>query len=99
VALVVDTLGFLAAHVGDPQGNAFLLRVHTEDPERDLALRVEDAVELTDWEAGAPDSELRIPAEGFVRLIYGRLDVRHTPRVELTGPISLEDLRRMFPGV
>jgi hypothetical protein len=35
----------------------------------------------------------------FVRLVYGRLDPAHTPPVELTGPVTTDDLRRLFPGV
>jgi uncharacterized protein (TIGR03083 family) len=98
-ALLVDTLGPLAGRIGKPQGKAFLLRVHTEGPQRDFALRCGDAVWLTDWDGGSTDSVLWLPAEAFVRLIYGRLDPDHAPPVELTGPVSLDDLRHIFPGV
>jgi len=43
---------------------------------------------------GGPDLEL--PAEAFVRLVYGRLDPDHTPRVD--GDFDLESLRHVFPG-
>jgi hypothetical protein len=34
-----------------------------------------------------------------VRLIYGRLGPGHTPAgVEVTGNITLDDLRAVFPG-
>ena len=98
-ALLVDTLGFLAGHVGKSQGRDVRLHVVTEEPERELLLQVGDAVTLTRWDGGAADGELRIPAEAFVRLVYGRLDPDHTPHVEVTGPVSLDDLRRIFPGV
>lgn len=81
---------------GKPQGKEFRLRVRTEESERELLLQVGDAVTLTDWDGGAADGELRIPAEAFVRLNYGRLDPDHTV---LTGPVSLSDRRRVFPGV
>jgi hypothetical protein len=45
--------------------------------------------------ADIPDLEL--PAEAFIRLVYGRLDPDHTPAV--TGPADLNELRRAFPGV
>jgi uncharacterized protein (TIGR03083 family) len=99
VALLIDTLGFLADRVGQPQGRAFRLRVRTSEPERYLSLRVGDEVELTEWEDGSADGELRIPGEAFLRLVYGRLDPEHSPDVELTGAVALDDLRGVFPGV
>ena len=98
-ALLVDTLGFIAGRVGKPQGKEVRLHVRTDEPERELLLQLGDAVTLTGWDGGAADGELRIPAEAFIRLIYGRLDPDHTPHAELTGPVSLDDLRRVFPGV
>jgi hypothetical protein len=47
-------------------------------------------------EDGPPD--LRLPAEAFIRLVYGRLDSAHTPPVE-TGSTHLDELRRLFPGL
>ena len=41
---------------------------------------------------------LHLPAEAFVRLVYGRLDADHTPhRVQADG-LDLDDLRKVFPG-
>jgi uncharacterized protein (TIGR03083 family) len=99
VALLIDTLDFLANRVGKPQDKTFRLSVHPSAPERHLSLRVGDTVELTEWTEGPVDDELWIPAEAFLRLIYGRLDPDHTPPVELTGGLTLDDLRRIFPGV
>ncbi len=42
-------------------------------------------------------SELRLPAEAFVRLVYGRMDEAHTPAVESAG-VELDELRQIFPG-
>ena len=99
VALLVDTLGLLASRAGQPQGRAFRLRVQTSAPERQLSLRVGDVVELTEWTDGPAGGDLRIPAEAFLRLVYGRLDPAHAPEVELSGPVALDDLRAVFPGV
>ncbi len=41
---------------------------------------------------------MTLPAEAFVRLVYGRLDAAHTPPVDTDG-VSLDDLRAAFPGV
>jgi len=42
-------------------------------------------------------SELRLPAEALIRLVYGRLDEAHTPPAETAG-IELDDLRQIFRG-
>jgi hypothetical protein len=44
--------------------------------------------------SGEPD--LEIPAEGLIRLVYGRLDPDHTPPIG--GSADLDALRRVFPG-
>jgi len=99
VALLIDTLGFLANRAGKPQAKRFRLHVRTSEPEREFSLQVGDEVELAEWTDGAADSEMRIPAEAFLRLIYGRLDPEHTPAVETSGEITLDDLRAIFSGV
>jgi uncharacterized protein (TIGR03083 family) len=99
VDLLIDTLPSLAGRVGKPSEKAARLRVRTSGPVRDFALQLGDAVALTTWGDGANDGELLIPAESFLRLIYGRLDQDHTPAVELTGPVTLDELRAVFPGV
>jgi uncharacterized protein (TIGR03083 family) len=98
VDLLIDTLGLVAGFTGKPQGTTYRLRVRTTDPRRVLSLRVADAVDLTEWEDGTEDGVLQIPAEGFLRLAYGRLDPDHTPEYEITGPADMDELRRMFPG-
>jgi hypothetical protein len=42
---------------------------------------------------------LRLPAEAFVRLVYGRLDPDHTPPAVQADPDLLDKLRSTFPGV
>jgi hypothetical protein len=44
-----------------------------------------------------PAPDLELPAEAFVRLVYGRLDPAHTPPV--SGTADLDELRSVFPGV
>lgn len=99
VDLLIDTLGLLGNRAGKPQGRAFRLRVQTRAPERTFSLQVGEAVELPEGDAGPADGELRLPAEAFLRLVYGRLDPAHTPDVELSGPVTLDELRAIFPGV
>jgi uncharacterized protein (TIGR03083 family) len=97
VVLLIDTLGQLAARSAKPDGKERRIRVSTSDPERHFVLETGEAVSLTesDGEEGPP--ELRLPAEAFVRLVYGRLGPHHTPPVEADG-VHLDELRQLFPG-
>jgi hypothetical protein len=98
IGLLIDTVGQLAARAAQPDGKPRRLRVSTSDPERHFILETGEAVNLTesDGEEGPP--ELRLPAEAFVRLVYGRLDPAHTPPVEADG-MDLDELRPLFPGI
>jgi uncharacterized protein (TIGR03083 family) len=97
VALLVDTLDQLVARAGKPDGKQRKVRVLTSDPDRRFTLETGEAITLTpsDGEPGLP--ELRLPAEAFIRLLYGRLDPDHTPPAESTG-VDLAELRQLFPG-
>jgi uncharacterized protein (TIGR03083 family) len=97
VGLLIDTVGPLVARSAKPDGKQRRLQVSTTDPERHFILATGNAVSLTesDHEDGLP--ELRLPAEAFVRLVYGRLGPSHTPPVETDG-VDLDDLRPLFPG-
>jgi uncharacterized protein (TIGR03083 family) len=97
VALLIDTVGQLAARTAEPDGKQRRLLVSTTDPERQFILETGEGVSLTesDGEEGLP--ELRLPAEAFVRLVYGRLGPAHTPPVETDG-VDLDELRQLFPG-
>jgi len=98
VDLLIDALGQLTAWAGKPDGKQRRLQVSTTDPERHFILETGEAVSLTesDGEQGLP--ELRLPAEAFIRLVYGRLDPAHSPPVEADG-VDLDELRRLFPGL
>lgn len=100
VALLVDGLDRIVADVGLPGEHPLQLLVLTEDPERRFLLeagtggaRLTPAGAETDSAAVA-----ELPAEAFVRLVYGRLDPEHTPPMEL-AEVDLENLRQVFPGV
>jgi uncharacterized protein (TIGR03083 family) len=100
VDLLVDTLPELARRVGKGQASATSVRVITSGPARDLVLGVDDAVSIEPWEGGPADATLRLPAEAWVRLVYGRLDDEHSPPIEIDGDREiLATLRLVFPGV
>jgi uncharacterized protein (TIGR03083 family) len=101
VALLIDTLDQLAARSGKPDGKQRRVRVTTTDPDRQFILETAEAVTLTPSDGeGTPESglsELRLPAEAFVRLVYGRMDEAHTPPIQSAG-VDLDELRQVFPG-
>jgi hypothetical protein len=101
VALLIDSLDQLVSRSAKADGKPRKVRVTTSDPERHFILETGDSVSLvaaddeTTPELGL--SELTLPAEAFVRLVYGRLDADHTPQVENAG-VELDELRPIFPG-
>jgi uncharacterized protein (TIGR03083 family) len=96
-------LGFLIGFIGrsdalDPR-LATTLRVETTGPERVLGLTLGETVGFSEAPERA-DVVLSLPAEAWIRLLTGRLAEEHTPEsVTVTGDgVTLEDLRRVFPG-
>jgi uncharacterized protein (TIGR03083 family) len=97
VGLLIDTVDQLAARSAKPDGKERRIRVSTSDPERHFILETGEAVTLTESDGEEGLTELRLPAEAFVRLVYGRLGPHHTPPVEADG-VDLDELRQLFPG-
>jgi uncharacterized protein (TIGR03083 family) len=95
-ALVVDNLQLIARFTGKAKADGRAVLVRTTDPAREFSLTTgPDAVALARGEGGAPD--LTLPAEAFIRLVYGRLDPEHTPQFD-GDPELLDALRSVFPG-
>ena len=94
---VVDNLGMIARFAGRPTGAEHTVHVATTDPVRRFVLTFStDSLDVSS--SDAPDRpDLTLPAEAFVRLVYGRLDPGHTP-VGTEGPV-LDDLRQAFQGL
>jgi uncharacterized protein (TIGR03083 family) len=97
IGLLIDTVGQLAARAARPDGKQRRLQVSTSNPERHFLLETGEAVSLTESGGEEDLPELRLPAEAFVRLVYGRLGPHHTPPVEADG-VDLDELRQIFPG-
>jgi uncharacterized protein (TIGR03083 family) len=96
VELLLGTLHRVAGRA-KPDGKKRRLHVITTHPERHFTLEIGDAVKLVDFEPDDYDAELELPAEAFLRLVYGRLDPAHTPPVQARG-VDLDELRSVFPG-
>ena len=94
IDLLVDGLGETAARAGHAPQVPFDLVIATTSPERTFELHAAEQVSLRPT-AGSPDDAPRVelPAEAFVRLVYGRLDEAHPAH----GPVraQAEDLSRL----
>lgn len=97
--LILETLPGLVARTGKPMSHP--RAVHVTTPYRNFVLEpTDDGVRLAPApsEAGEASARLRLPAEAFVRLVYGRLDAEHTPASVQAEGVDLVDLRATFPG-
>ena len=64
----------------------------------EFALVIADSVSLT-TSASQPTATFTGRLESAIRLLAGRLTPAHTPEdVEVTGNVTLDELRRVFPG-
>jgi uncharacterized protein (TIGR03083 family) len=91
-----DGLGFLLGFTGkaDALGEPAVIELR----EAGLTLHVQDRVHLTS-EAADTTATFTGPLESAVRLFGGRLTPKYTPdHVAVVGNVTLDDLRRVFPG-
>jgi hypothetical protein len=98
---VLGNLALIAMYSGQKHDEPLSVEVRTTSPERAFHLDLgPSGVELTpSYDDTSASAELALPAEAFVRLVYGRLDPDHTPNsVSATG-VELDLLRKTFPGV
>jgi uncharacterized protein (TIGR03083 family) len=91
-----DDIGFLLGFTAKADvipGRAAIALAGTK-----YALLVDDSVSLTTTIEDATGA-FNGPIESAVRLLAGRLRPEHTPDdVTVTGDVTLDDLRRVFPG-
>ncbi|GAA3526754.1 maleylpyruvate isomerase family mycothiol-dependent enzyme [Amycolatopsis ultiminotia] len=60
-------------------------------------LVIDDAVTLVDH-LESPSASFHGPAEAFIRLVSGRLKAPYDNGITVEGGVTLDDLRRVFPG-
>jgi uncharacterized protein (TIGR03083 family) len=96
--VVVDNLELIARFTSKPKGEPRTITVGVTNPERSFVVTVElEQVRFTAAEPGdKPD--ISMPAESFIRLVYGRLDPDHTPPSVVGERALLDQLRSVFPG-
>lgn len=82
-----------------PAGAPVELAVTTTAPAGRYVLRIGEEVALEEGDGSGAAGRLSITGEALFRLVYGRLDAPHTPAGTATeGPVSLDELRALFPG-
>jgi uncharacterized protein (TIGR03083 family) len=98
VAFVVDELEMIARFAAKPTGPSRSITLTTTAPARGFRVDIGEDVRVSAIDP-PPTPTLTLPAEAFVRLVYGRLDAEHTPTA-VTGDLdALDQLRQVFTGV
>lgn len=102
VELIVESLGEIVGYLGKPIAEELGIQVTTTAPERHFLLALSPQGARLDSGAAVgsgASGQLRLPAEAFVRLVYGRLDPDHTPSTVTVEGVDLDSVRRAFVGV
>lgn len=95
--IVLGSLPMIARFAAKDDGIARDLTIRTSDPTHELHLTTGDgSVSLTPVSDAGGRPIVDLPAESFVRLVYGRLDAEHTPAGIDADAIAA--LRPLFPG-
>lgn len=96
-SVLLDGLGRIVGFTGKANGEMKEVHVRTKNPARDftIAFSGESVSLAATAHSSAPDVEL--PAEAFIRLVYGRLDAENTPSDSNND--ALDGLKTAFPGL
>jgi uncharacterized protein (TIGR03083 family) len=93
VDLLAGPLGFLLGFLAKPAELAAPVSVAIPG----AGLMIDDAVTVVDH-LESPSATFNGPQEAFVRLVSGRLKAPYDDGVSVEGSVTLDDLRRVFPG-
>ena len=93
VDLLAGHLGFMLGFLAKPAELAKPVSVAVPG----AGLVIDDAVTVVP-RLEAPSATFDGPAEAFVRLLSGRLKAPYDKDVTVEGDVTLDDLRRVFPG-
>ncbi|MDQ7803114.1 maleylpyruvate isomerase family mycothiol-dependent enzyme [Amycolatopsis sp. A133] len=93
VDLLAGPVGFMLSFLAKPAELANPVSVAVPG----AALVIDDAVTVVN-DLESPSATFHGPAEAFVRLVSGRLKAPYDKGVTVEGAVTLDDLRRVFPG-
>jgi hypothetical protein len=99
VDLLVDALETIAQYSAKPEGRTGRMRIATTTPARTFLLDLDEQVTLSPWDGGEASTEVALPAEAWIRTVYGRLDAGTIPEVSAAGDLTVNDIRDIFTGV
>jgi uncharacterized protein (TIGR03083 family) len=91
--LLAGPVGFMLSFLAKPAELANPVSVAVPG----AGLVIDDAVTVVDH-VESPSATFNGPQEAFVRLINGRLKAPYDSGVTVEGNVTLDDLRRVFPG-
>jgi uncharacterized protein (TIGR03083 family) len=98
VSFMVDNLELVMKFTSKTTGSGDVLRIRTTEPQRELVMTLgTEGVTLEEGKKSDDPLHIEMPAEAFVRLLYGRLDAAHTPAAAESE--HLASLRLVFPGL
>jgi uncharacterized protein (TIGR03083 family) len=99
VDLLLDGVPALAARGATPTAERTTFGVTITEPDHRYLIVTGPAVSVSEAEDGDDvDATLTLPAEAFLRLVYGRLDAAHVPADVAESP-ELATLRTVFRGL
>jgi hypothetical protein len=100
VDLMVDSMDPLVERFGKTE-QPVATRLELTEPDRSFVLETgpEGGTLAPAGDVGPAGGTVQLPAEAFIRLLYGRLDPDHTPPSVSTDGADLGLLRQAFPGV
>jgi uncharacterized protein (TIGR03083 family) len=99
--LLLGQMAHMFAWVAKPEhldGKEATLAVELTDVPQSFGLVLGPEIALAESPAD-PDGTLKLPAEAWLRLVTGRLKPEFAPApIEIDGPLTIDELRRVFPG-
>jgi hypothetical protein len=100
VELIIDEIFKLPPWFTQAPQRHFHTHVTTTGPDRHFAIDAGKRVAILPGAPEGPlDARVVLPAEAFVRLLFGRLDPANEPLVDWTSDeLQLADLTAIFPG-
>ena len=102
VEQLLDIAPHMLGWLGKPDvldGRRVNATVRFTDLGREFGFHLDDSIAVTETPE-YPNAILEMPAESWLRMLFGRLGPAHTPaEVVVTGAITLDELREVFPGI